>query len=154
AAAAASNTLAETYEAQTVRALNEIDRTLKFIAYDYERLGDANALEDLRRRELLPPSLIFAVGIVDREGRVVTGTAGRSGDLSGQDIFESARTGDSLVVGVPIVEDGEPRLRFSRRLTRSGEFDGIVMIEVDAAYFVSGYDEAKLGAHGVLGIVG
>jgi diguanylate cyclase (GGDEF)-like protein len=35
-----------------------------------------------------------------------------------------------------------------------GSFDGVAMVTVDAAYFVSGYEPSKLGARGVLGVVG
>ena len=46
-------------------------------------------------------------------------------------------------------------LHFSRRLNAAdGAFDGVVIVAVGAGYFVSGYDTAKLGEHGVLGIVG
>ena len=46
-------------------------------------------------------------------------------------------------------------LQFSRRLGAADEtFSGIVVVSVDAAYFVSGYESSKLGARGVLGILG
>ncbi|HEX2795613.1 MAG TPA: EAL domain-containing protein, partial [Immundisolibacter sp.] len=35
-----------------------------------------------------------------------------------------------------------------------GSFAGAVVIAVDAAYFVSGYEQAKLGQHGFLGLLG
>ncbi len=50
---------------------------------------------------------------------------------------------------------GKWRLTFSRRLDSiNGKFAGIVMVSVDAAYFVSGYESSKLGEHGMLGIIG
>jgi hypothetical protein len=46
-------------------------------------------------------------------------------------------------------------LHFSRRLNGAdGAFDGVVIVAVGAGYFVSGYETAKLGEHGVLGIIG
>jgi diguanylate cyclase (GGDEF)-like protein len=36
----------------------------------------------------------------------------------------------------------------------NGDFGGIVIVAVDAAFFVSGYDASKLGERGVLGILG
>ncbi|MGP8177017.1 MAG: putative bifunctional diguanylate cyclase/phosphodiesterase [Steroidobacteraceae bacterium] len=46
-------------------------------------------------------------------------------------------------------------LQFSRRLNAAdGAFDGVVIVAVGVSYFVSGYETAKLGEHGVLGIVG
>src|ERR1700721_2427109 len=42
-----------------------------------------------------------------------------------------------------------------RRLNAAdGSFDGVVIVMVGAGYFVSGYETAKLGEHGVLAIVG
>ena len=46
-------------------------------------------------------------------------------------------------------------MQFSRRLdSPDGAFDGIAIVSVDAGYFVSGYDAARLGEHGVLGLIG
>jgi diguanylate cyclase (GGDEF)-like protein len=47
------------------------------------------------------------------------------------------------------------RINFSRRLSAAdGSFDGIVVVVVDVAYFVSGYEAAKLGEHGLLALLG
>jgi hypothetical protein len=46
-------------------------------------------------------------------------------------------------------------VQFSRRLDAAdGTFAGIVFMSVAADYFVSGYDAAKLGENGVLGLLG
>jgi hypothetical protein len=54
---AATLELLDTYEAQIVRALREIDQTLKFVKYVYETKGASAALSDLKGRGLLPPDL-------------------------------------------------------------------------------------------------
>ena len=47
------------------------------------------------------------------------------------------------------------QLPFSRRLNAAdGSFDGVVIVAVDANYFVAGYEPAKLGTRGVLGLLG
>jgi len=74
AAAASSRELAETYEAQVVRALREIDQTLKLVKYVYELRGKELALQELKARALLPPDLLFVVSIVDSKGDVVAST--------------------------------------------------------------------------------
>ena len=59
--------------------------------------------------------------------------------------------------------DGQPRpdagldarINFSRRLTAAdGSFDGVVIVVVDAAFFVSGYEPMKLGERGLLALIG
>lgn len=67
---AAALQLANTYEAQVMRALREIDQTLKVVKYAYQFKGAAAALSDLKARELLPPELLFIVSIVRTDGTV------------------------------------------------------------------------------------
>jgi diguanylate cyclase (GGDEF)-like protein len=158
AAAVSSGELAETYEAQVVRALREIDLTLKFVKYAYELRGRQTVLQELQDRSLLPAAMLFVVSIADGTGQVVASTKPTAiTDVSGQDDFRSLRESDALAIGRPPggAGAGEGKLHFSRRLaTPDGAFAGIVTIAVDAAYFVSGYETSKLGEHGVLGILG
>lgn len=157
-AAASSQELAETYEAQVVRALREIDQALKVVKFSYEHGHTTLTLKDLKARALLPPDLLFVVTIVDSQGRVLDST--RSTALTGgadQDDVDVRRNTDRLWLSGPV--PGRPaadqRLRFSRRIDApDGAFAGTVRIAVDASYFVSGYDEAKLGQHGVIGLIG
>lgn len=157
-AVATTRELLGTYEAQVVRALREIDQTLKTLQYAV-RPGEAgDALSELEARDLLPPSLIFEIDIADASGDIVasTGTPGVE-TVAGEDHFERARDDAGLVVGRPVRDEvsGEWRLRFARRLAPPDDgFAGAAILEVDAAYFVSGYDAARLGEHGVLGLLG
>ncbi|MFW6085430.1 MAG: putative bifunctional diguanylate cyclase/phosphodiesterase, partial [Gemmatimonadota bacterium] len=134
----------ETYEAQVVRAVREIDQTLKSVQYAYDVRGDAEAaLADLRDRELLPPDLIFTVRVLDAP------------DSHGED---GTPVADTLSVAPPrISTDAEAgwRLRFSRPLrSDEGGLAGTAIVEVDVGYFVSGYDASTLGVHGVLAVLG
>ena len=151
--------LAETYEAQIVRAVREIDQTLNFVKYAFELRSKDGVLAELRARALLPPELLFVVALADSTGTIVASTRPpESSNVAGQDFFRVQREGDArLAIGRPVRQSGtgEWQLQFSRRLSGAdGSFSGIVMITVDAAYFVSGYETAKLGEHGVLGILG
>jgi diguanylate cyclase (GGDEF)-like protein len=160
AAAASSLELVETYEAQVLRALREIDQTLKFVKFAYEVRQEPNALRDLKVRGLLPPDLLFVVSIADRKGDVVASTRPSTpGKLADTGYFQQQRQSqsDGLSVGRPTRSPGakEWMLQFSRRLDASdGTFAGVVTVDVEAAYFVSGYEQAKLGEQGVLGILG
>jgi diguanylate cyclase (GGDEF)-like protein/PAS domain S-box-containing protein len=148
--------LTDTYEAQVLRALREIDQVLKLIRYTNNLRGGID-LADLKQRGLLPPDLVFTVSLADESGRVVASTRPRASEsIAGRDYFEAQRTGDVFAVGRPDrPASGEQPLHFSRRLDRlDGRFGGVVVVSAPAAYFASGYESAKLGNHGVLGILG
>ena len=158
AAEVSSHELAETYEAQVVRALREIDQTLKIVKYAYDVWGMQDVLRKLKAKDLLPPALVFVVSVADSKGDVLASTgSSEMSNIAGQDFFQSQRQTDALSVGRPQPGPGtgEWSLQFSRRLdTADGSFAGIVMISVNAAYFVSGYESSRLGEHGLLGILG
>ena len=71
-------------------------------------------------------------------------------------LCRDSRASDELLISrLSPGPTGERKLDFSRRLeTADGTFDGFAMVTVDANYFVSGYDTARLGEHGVLGLLG
>jgi two-component system NtrC family sensor kinase len=157
AAAVSSRELLSTYEAQVVRALREIDQTLNLVKYWYERDGRHPAIAELKDKGLLPPDLLFVVSIADRDGVIVDSTRPPENlNVADRDYFRYQRGNDTYFIGqLPRGATGEAKLPFSHRLTApDGTFDGVVIVAVDAAYFVSGYEQAKLGEHGVLGLLG
>ena len=158
AAAVSSRELAETYEAQAVRALREIDQTLKLVRYEHVPGRAQAVLQALKSRSLLPPDLLFAVSIADSKGDVVASTRPPElANVTGEDYFQDQLRADALAVGKPRRSpgSGDWTLQFSRRLDPvDGNFSGIAIVAVDAAYFVSGYETSKLGERGVLGIFG
>jgi diguanylate cyclase (GGDEF)-like protein len=150
--------LAETYEAQVVRAVREIDLTLKAVKYAYEHRGDAGVLEDLRARAMLPPEMLFVVSIADSHGDIVASTRPLAfANVADRGYFVRQRESDQLSVGRSLqdAETGEWTVRFGRRLEREdGAFSGVALVTVGADFFVSGYETASLGEQGVLGILG
>lgn len=152
-----SQELLETYEAQVVRVLREIDQTLRSLQYAYQLRGDGRAaFDDLAGQDLLPPDLIFTVSVADPDGGVVASNGPSAGsDLLNPAFLERARERDSLAEGRPVRSGEVWRLRFGRRLTGpDGSFGGAALVEVDAAFFVSGYEASKLGVNGILGVLG
>jgi hypothetical protein len=157
AAAVSSRELLGTYEAQVVRALGEIDQTLKLVKFWRDGQAGEHTLAKLKDQGLLPPDLLFTVSIADVRGVIVESTHAIGLDsVADQDTFRAQRGGDAFLIGqLPRGPIGAEKLRFSRRLNDSaGAFDGVVIVAVDADYFVSGYEAAKLGEHGVLGLLG
>ena len=148
--------LSETYEAQVVRALREIDQELKLVRFTFTQLGKQDTLDALERQELLPPALLFTVAIINPQGKVITSSGSLSAipDLS---TLSDNHQRDALLVSPAYkMPDSENwSLVFSRPISDAqGNFAGAVAIEVDSAFFVSGYETAKLGEAGLLGIIG
>jgi diguanylate cyclase (GGDEF)-like protein len=150
--------LAGTYEAQVLRSIREINQNLLLIQYVFESGNGDSVLEDLGNRMLMLPDILFTVSIADDRGRIVQSTGRPIRDnIAGEEVFERQREGDSLAIGQPrqAPDGGEWRLQFSRRLNDArGDFAGVVLVAVDAAYFVSGYETENLGKHGLLGLLG
>ncbi len=158
AARAAALELVNTYDAQVVRALSEIDQALKLVNYVSQIKGAPAALADLESETLLPPDVVFVVRVVDSGGAVVASTRPAELRTTSDAVSSSALRGsDSLWVDKPRKHMGseEWTLTFGRRLNApDGSFAGAALLEVDASYFVSGYEAAQLGKHGSLGLLG
>jgi len=158
AARVSSRELAETYEAQVLRSLREINQNLLLVKYIFESRNSNSVLDELRDRSLMLPDLLFTVSIADAQGNILQSTGSQiKSNIADQDYFQSQRENDVLSISQPQrdPETGEWKLQFSRRLNGSdGNFAGVVVVAVDAGYFVSGYETAKLGEYGLLGLLG
>jgi diguanylate cyclase (GGDEF)-like protein len=157
AAESSTRELLNTYEAQIVRSLREIDQTLKLVNYLHQGASRYASLAELRSHGLLPPDLVFIVSIADSRGTIIDTThPPATGNVADQDYFRAQTAAGAFFVGrMPTGATGDAKLHFSARLDGpNGSFDGVAIVAVDAAYFVSDYDVAKLGEHGVLGLTG
>ncbi|MES2257479.1 MAG: EAL domain-containing protein [Pseudomonadota bacterium] len=161
AAAESVRELISTYEAQVARNLGGIDQALKVIAYAVERKGAAGALAELNQHGLLPSGLVFAVTIADSRGNVVAShpAARPAASLAELPYFRrhQEQNGDTMQASPPMRAGAgrDWQLHFTRRLNdAAGQFAGIIVIEVDPAYFTSGYERRRQGEQGVLALVG
>ncbi len=160
AARNSSRELLDTYEAQVQRNLGGIDQTLKVLKYAVELKGAGGALPALNQQGLLPSGLVFVVSIADRNGMVVASNpAATFIDLSREPYFVFHRENDSNTpfVSQTTRDTANPdwHLHFTRRLNdTAGQFAGIVIVEVDPSYFTSGYEHARQGDLGALGLYG
>jgi diguanylate cyclase (GGDEF)-like protein len=155
--AAATLELLGTYEAQIVRALREIDQSLKIVKYVCETKGVSASLSDLKDRGLLPPDLLFVVSVVNADGVIVASTRRTEAPSPAGPSFQQSLLKDTLWIDQPRKDatSGEWSLQFGRALRAiDGSPAGAVLITVDASYFVSGYDPSILGNKGVLALLG
>jgi len=157
-AAALTANVADTYEAQVVRALREIDQALRLVLFHLETEPAEEILDVLAARNLLPPQLLFSISITDAHGKVLASTDPESGNsVASRDYFLRARDEDGMIIGAPhrTGSSDEWQLTFARRVINDqGAFTGIVAVTAYAGYFVSGYDANDMGELGVLGLVG
>ena len=160
AARVSTRELLDTYEAQVQRNLGGIDQTLKVLKYAVELKGAGGALPALNQQGLLPSGLVFVVSIADRDGKTVASNpAAPFIDVAHEPYFSHHKQTDSSApyIGQTTRDGANPEwhLHFSRRLNdAAGQFAGIVIVEVDPAYFTSGYEQSRLGSHGALGLYG
>ena len=148
--------LLDTYEAQMLRNLREIDQALKVVKYAYESSRDAQVLAQLKSKALLPPDLLFAMAIIDASGRVVANTRPYAVATSGPGRRDAEGGSPEIWTSRPLNGGAsEWQITFSRSIDdRAGRHGGSVTLSVDASYFVSGYERSKLGDTGLLGIAG
>ncbi|RLA39926.1 MAG: hypothetical protein DRQ64_05810, partial [Gammaproteobacteria bacterium] len=157
-AAKSASALALTYEAQVVRAIREIGQSLNVVKRSYELNNGQAMLAMVEDWGLLLPDFLFVTSITDADGNITSSTRGfEKANIADQSYFYEQLEFDHLAVSQPWQDPYNKawKLTFSRRITTpSGAFAGIALTSVDASYFVSGYEEAQLGRHGVLGILG
>ncbi|NAO97306.1 EAL domain-containing protein [Halomonas sp. MG34] len=147
--------ITDTYEARVVRALREIDTTLKLVRFTANSSNHSSVLSVLNEQRLLPPALLFTISIVDSQGMVVETT---DPGLLGQRLTPPAQAmldDDYLAVG----EKEANQITFTRPLrpeqeSAQGGGSGWVIIAIDANYFVSSYEVRSLGQQGMLALVG
>jgi diguanylate cyclase (GGDEF)-like protein len=165
AAQAAALDRVNTFQAQVLRAVREIDQTLKLVGYAYPQSSPPGsqaagaALSGLHSRGLLPADLLFVVSIVDGNGAVLASTRPAASRTAGASagLLAALRARDAIWVDQARVDpgSGDWMVQFARRLTaRDGSFVGAAVVGVDASYFVSGYDARLLGYNGLLGVLG
>lgn len=146
---------ADTYEAQVVRALREIERTLKLARHDLAGASAGNVLRSLAAEDLLLPQRLFRVAVADAGGNVLTALPATGvrhfGNLG---FFREARSSQRMVIGLPRYNERDGQWMLDFALQEVAPRGRVIVISVNAGYFVSGYAQDALGAEGVIGLVG
>ncbi|MEH6435308.1 bifunctional diguanylate cyclase/phosphodiesterase [Massilia sp. DD77] len=158
---------AEAYEQYITRSVGQMDQITMQLKFSWEQSRDPRLLDDLRRDGMFTDSAFRVVALVDRNGIVRSSTrpALLGADLSGGQYFGQHRNHISTALRVgaapPVFgkadregKEGDGVL-FTRRLdTADDEFDGIVLMAVEARYFTSFVSPATLGVDGVVALAG
>lgn len=152
---------AEAYEQYITRSVAQMDQITMQLKFSWENSRKPELLPDMRRDGMFTDSAFHVVAVLDRRGIVRSSTRpGLVGaDLVDGPYFSRHRDNNStaLRVGTTPVQFGaaDDVVLFTRRLDdREDEFDGVIMMAVDARYFTSFVSPATLGAGGIVALAG
>jgi len=152
---------AEAYEQYVTRSVAQMDQITMQLKHSWEHSHNPALVEDMRRDGMFTDAAFVNVGVVGRDGRIRSSSRlpGRAADLSGARFFIQHRDSNStaLRIGVPPPElDGaRDAILFTRRLDGpDDEFDGVLLMAVDAAYFTAFVSAPTLGPGSLLALVG
>lgn len=152
---------AETYEQYMTRSIGQMDQVAQQLKHAWEQSRSSLKLEDLKREGMFNDAAFVAVSIVDRDGLERTSTM-RLADMAlarNADYFRFHKNNNSTAfrIWVPPWERNSTQnvVQFTRRLeANDDEFDGVLVLTVDANYFTSFYSTKTLGHEGMLAMVG
>ncbi|WP_036170559.1 EAL domain-containing protein [Massilia sp. 9096] len=155
---------AEAYEQYVTRSVAQVDQITMQLKHswehEYQRADQRTLIEDMRRDGMFTDSAILNVSVIGRDGAVRSSSRPHGGapNLAGTRFFIEHRDNIStaLRIGAAPPELGaRGAILFTRRLdTRDDEFDGVLVMAVDAGYFTSFVSAATLGADSLLALVG
>ncbi|WP_137175424.1 EAL domain-containing protein [Massilia sp. HP4] len=152
---------AEAYEQYITRSVAQMDQITMQLKFSWENSREAGLLDEMRRDGMFTDSAFHVVAVLDRGGVVRSSTrAGLLGaDLSAGPYFNHHRDNNSTALRVGTAPThfsaADDVVLFTRRLeTAEEEFDGVVLMAVDARYFTSFLSPATIGAGGIVALAG
>ena len=161
AALKAASSYAEAYEQYITRSLAQMDQVTMQLTQSWEQSRNPRLLEDLRRDGMFTDSAFVAVTIVDRRGVVRSSTRAVDAALPASDSawFAFHKNNNSTALRIDSAPDlrapGQRVVLLSRRLDDSDdEFDGVVVLAIDAHYFTAFFSPATLGQGGMVAMAG
>jgi diguanylate cyclase (GGDEF)-like protein len=152
---------AEAYEQYITGSVGQMDQVTMQLKHSWEHTHNPTLIEDLKRDGMFTDSAYVAVSVIDRHGAVRSSTHAKTGvpSLAHTRFFAHHRDDISTALWVGELPGelaySQEVVVFTRRLdTADVEFDGVVLLAVDARYFTSFVGPAALGKHGVVALVG
>jgi len=152
---------AEAYEQYITRSVAQMDQITMQLKFSWENAREPGLLERMRRDGMFTDSAFHMVAVLDRKGIVRSSTrAGLIGaDLSAGPYFSHHHDNNSTALRVgaapALFGKADDVVLFTRRLdTADDEFDGAVLMAVDARYFTSFVSPSTIGAGGIVALAG
>ena len=154
-------TIARGYGDQIVRTVQVIDQILLHVRYEWKLSNGNLRLENINQSDLFPASPIFNVGIINREGILITNTIPAEHEVKVTDrryfLVQRESAEDSLYIAEAVIGRVSKRnvVQFSRPITDAdGSFNGVIRVSVAPEYLTANYDTVTLGNNGLMAIVG
>ncbi|MGZ8294499.1 MAG: bifunctional diguanylate cyclase/phosphodiesterase [Telluria sp.] len=152
---------AEAYEQYVTRSIAQMDQVTMQLKHSWEQSRSRSFLEDMKRDGMFTDNAFVDVSVIDRTGVVRSSTqSGRLLDThadAGFFRYHRDNISTALLVSTPAraMHFDRKVVIFTRRLdTGDNDFDGLVLVAIDARYFTSFLGPAALGARGVVGVAG
>ena len=152
---------ADAYEQYLTRSVGQMDQLTMQLKFGWEHRSSPDLLQDLRRDGMFTERHFLAVSIIDRHGvvRSALNRAVQAPALADSALFTGHRDSISSALHIsaaaPALGLAPNTVLFTRRLdTADDDFDGIVVLAVDARYFTTFADAGTLGSHGIVAVAG
>jgi PAS domain S-box-containing protein len=156
-----NSNLARAFEEHTIRTIKGFDAAVLFVAHEYARLGNKIDIAGYVKDGILDGKLFINLGVTNEHGDMLASSQPRPGpiNIADRDYFKVHTLHDSgrLYFSKPVQSriTGNWTFPMSRRITKpDGSFGGIVSVAVDPRYFSDFYQQADLGEHGVVDLIG
>jgi diguanylate cyclase (GGDEF)-like protein/PAS domain S-box-containing protein len=144
-------------EEHTIRTLHGVEQALRYLGHEFEEEGRQFSLQKLVERGVLGDRLFSFLGIVDGNGKVLTGSSAPIGaSLADRDYFVAQlQPGRGLFIGAPMVGryNGRPAIPVSIRLERPDATFIVIYVGLDPGYFTELYKKSDLGHNGLITLV-
>ena len=161
--AAVQNTgnLVQAFEEHTIRAVQEIDKTILFLRTAFEQSPETFDLSLYARSNSALSDLTVQIALIGPDGTMMaTSVQGSSTrvDLSDREHFRVhlGATEDTLFISKPVVgrASGKVSIQITRRMKRNGAFAGVIVGSLDPARLSTFYDAIEIGRRGSVMLLG
>ena len=154
-----ADTYARAYEQYVTRSIAQMDQITMQLKYGWEDSHRPSLLEDMRANGMFTDDAMISVSIVGTDGAIRSSTTreGLPSSVAQTAFFLQHKNNNSTALRVDLAPAGFGTVRqmvlFTRRLDRADdEFDGIVVMAMDGAYFTSFVSQSTLGRDGLLAL--
>lgn len=146
---------AQAYGQYLTRSIAQMDQITMQLKHSWEHAPRATLLADMHRDGMFTDDAFVVVSVIGPDGKVRSSAHADDSDWSQSAFFSEHRNHISTALRVEIappgLDTGREVVLFTRRIDRGGdEFDGVVLMAVDAQYFTAFVGPATLGANGLL----